>query len=66
MAEGWMPFLSTLQYSITPAPRLSRSFDNLKITILLVIAPKANNRFGVQLDNTRLFQPVMTEESAND
>jgi hypothetical protein len=37
MAEGLIPFLSTLQYSITPVPRLSRTFGNLKITFLLVI-----------------------------
>jgi hypothetical protein len=37
MAKGLMPFLSTLQYSITPVLRPSRTFGNLKITFLLVI-----------------------------
>ena len=39
MAKGMMPFLSTLLYSITPGPRLSRTFGNLK-TIFLVVVSK--------------------------
>ena len=39
MVNGLMPFLSILHHSSAPEQGLSRTYDNLKITFVLIIVP---------------------------